>query len=49
MAGFAGIRYSEMLGQILQAAVERLGVVGKPALQQAGTITSGNGHAVAAE
>ena len=49
MAGFAGIRYSEMLGQILQAAVERLGVVGKPALQQPGAAASGNGHAVAAE
>ncbi len=30
MAGFQGMRYSELLGQILQAAVERLGVVGKP-------------------
>ena len=30
MAGFPGMRYSELLGQILQAAVERLGIVGKP-------------------
>ena len=30
MANFSGIRYSELLGQILQAAVDRLGIVGKP-------------------
>ena len=30
MAGFAGIRYSELLGQILAAAEERLGIVAKP-------------------
>ena len=30
MAGFAGIRYSEMLAQVLGAAVERLGVVERP-------------------
>ena len=47
MAGFQGMRYSELLGQILQAAVERLGVVGKPAQQQVGV--AGSGHAVAAE
>ena len=35
MAGFQGMRYSELLGQILQAAVERLGIVAKPAAQQA--------------
>lgn len=29
MAGFMGLRYSELLGQILQAAVERLGIVAK--------------------
>ena len=40
--------YSELLAQILQAAVERLGVVGKPAQQQAAS-AGGNGHAVAAE
>jgi D-alanine-D-alanine ligase len=39
MAGFQGLRYSEMLGQILQAAVERVGVTAKPAA---------NGHAAAA-
>ncbi len=48
MAGFQGMRYSELLAQILQAAVERLGVVGKPAQQQAAG-AGGNGHAVAAE
>jgi D-alanine-D-alanine ligase len=31
MAGFAGMRYSELLGQILAAAVERLSIVAKPA------------------
>lgn len=30
MAGFAGIRYSELLGQILAAAVERYNIVGRP-------------------
>ena len=30
MAGFAGIRYAEMLGQVLAAAVERYNIVGKP-------------------
>ena len=30
MAGFAGMRYSEMLGQVLAAAVERYNIVGKP-------------------
>jgi D-alanine-D-alanine ligase len=30
MAGWQGTRYSELLGQILQAAVERLNVVAKP-------------------
>jgi D-alanine-D-alanine ligase len=30
MAGFAGIRYSELLGQILAAAEERCGIVAKP-------------------
>jgi D-alanine-D-alanine ligase len=45
MAGFQGLRYSELLAQILQAAVERLGVTARPAAQQA----VGNGQAVAAE
>ncbi|MBO0766546.1 MAG: methyltransferase domain-containing protein [Hyphomicrobiaceae bacterium] len=44
MAGLQGLRYSEMLGQILQAAVERLGVTAKAAQ----TVVNGNGHAVAA-
>jgi D-alanine-D-alanine ligase len=30
MASFAGIRYSDLLGQILAAAEERLGIVAKP-------------------
>ena len=30
MAGFAGIRYSELLGQILAAAEERCGIVARP-------------------
>jgi len=30
MAGFAGIRYTELLAQILAAAVERYGIVGRP-------------------
>jgi D-alanine-D-alanine ligase len=48
MAGFQGMRYSELLGQILLAAVERLGITAKPAQAQA--TTNGNGgHAVAAE
>ena len=33
MAGFQGMRYSELLAQILQAAVERLSIVGKPQAQ----------------
>src|SRR5690349_470392 len=45
MANFQGMRYSELLGQILLAAVERLGITAKPATQAA---TNGNGHAVAA-
>ena len=46
MAGFQGMRYAELLSQILQAAVERLGVVAKPVQAQVG---NGNGHSVAAE
>jgi D-alanine-D-alanine ligase len=34
MAGFAGMRYSDLLGQILGAAVERLSVVGKTSAPQ---------------
>ena len=33
MAGFAGLRYSELLGQILAAAVERLSIVAKAPAQ----------------
>ena len=36
MAGFAGMRYSELLGQILAAAVERLSIVAKPQQQTTG-------------
>lgn len=35
MAGFNGMRYSEMLGQILSAAVERLQIVAKPQPREA--------------
>jgi hypothetical protein len=35
-----------MLGQILQAAVERVGVTARPAAQ---TVHNGNGHSMAAE
>ncbi len=35
MAGFGGMRYAEMLGQILAAAEERLGIVAKPQTAQA--------------
>ena len=43
MAGFQGMRYSELLGQILLAAEERLGIVGKPqALQSAALAAIGN-------
>jgi D-alanine-D-alanine ligase len=46
MAGFQGIRYSELLAQVLQAAVERLGVTAKPVQQP--TSATGYGHAAAA-
>ncbi len=36
MAGFAGIRYAELLGQILAAAEERLGIVARPQVTVAG-------------
>lgn len=35
MAGFQGMRYPELLAQILQAAVERLNIVAKPQTQPA--------------
>jgi hypothetical protein len=47
MAGFQGMRYAELLSQILQAAVERLGIVAKPLNAQAPG--NGHGHSVAAE
>ena len=37
MAGFAGMRYSELLGQILAAAVERLSIVAKASPQTSST------------
>src|SRR5262245_16508507 len=47
MAGFQGMRYAELLSQILLAAVERLGIVARPLHAQ----VPGNGHgqSVAAE
>ncbi len=48
VAGFQGMRYSELLGQILVAAVERLGITAKPATTQAAN-GNGHGHAAAAE
>ena len=30
MAGFQGMRYAELLGQIVAAAVERLSIVARP-------------------
>ena len=42
MAGFQGMRYSEMLGLILQAAVERTGVTAKPVANPAAIVGSGN-------
>jgi D-alanine-D-alanine ligase len=34
MAGFQGMRYTELLAQILQSAVERLNIVARPQTQQ---------------
>ena len=42
MAGFAGIRYSELLGQILAAAEERWGIVARPQVTAVGAV-NGNG------
>ncbi len=47
MAGFQGIRYTELLHQILQAAEERLGIVARPQVQ-AGTAAIGAGAQSAA-
>jgi D-alanine-D-alanine ligase len=46
MAGFQGIRYSEMLHQILLAAEERLGIVAKPQVVQAGASAASTGNGV---
>ncbi len=43
MAGFAGIRYSELLGQILASAEERLGIVAKPQIALAAISGTANG------
>jgi D-alanine-D-alanine ligase len=50
MAGFAGIRYSELLGQILAAAEERCGIVARPQVviaTTAGANGTGNGAGAA--
>lgn len=46
MAGFAGIRYSELLGQILAAAEERCGIVAKPQVAANGVGVAVNGNGV---
>ena len=46
MAGFAGIRYSELLGQILSAAEERLGIVARPQLALSAVPGAANGNSV---
>ncbi len=40
MAGFQGMRYTDLLAQILQAAEERLGIVGKPQAVAAGATST---------
>jgi D-alanine-D-alanine ligase len=40
MAGFQGMRYTELLAQILAAAEERLGIVAKPQVATAGAMGS---------
>jgi D-alanine-D-alanine ligase len=45
MAGFQGMRYTELLSQILAAAEERLGIVAKPQMLPA---VAGNGSALPA-
>ncbi len=51
MASFQGMRYAELLGQILSAAEERLGIVARPQAVQAvsGSLSAhaANGHAPA--
>jgi D-alanine-D-alanine ligase len=54
MAGLQGMRYSELLAQILQAAIDRLGVTAKPQATTAGALVpvtasaNGSGQATAA-
>ncbi len=43
MAGFQGMRYTEVLLQILQSAEERLGIVAKPQPQHAAMASNGYG------
>ncbi|MFM9942056.1 MAG: methyltransferase domain-containing protein [Hyphomicrobiaceae bacterium] len=43
MAGFQGLRYTELLHQILQAAEERLGIIAKSQVLPAGVTANGNG------
>jgi D-alanine-D-alanine ligase len=45
MAGFQGIRYTELLSQILAAAEERAGIVAKPQIMA--LPSTGNGHSMA--
>ena len=44
MAGFTGMRYAELLRQILAAAEERLGIVAKPQAAVVGANGNGNGN-----
>ena len=48
MAGFSGMRYSDLLRQILQAAEERLGIVAKPQAAL-GPPANGNGQHAGAQ
>jgi len=45
MAGFQGMRYSELLGQILGAAVERLGVMARAQARQSAAAVNGQQQA----
>jgi D-alanine-D-alanine ligase len=49
MAGFSGMRYSELLRQILQAAEERLGIVAKPQAAVGVGGANGNGQHAGAQ
>src|SRR5690606_30070877 len=49
MAGFQGMRYAELLGQILAAAEERLGIVAKPHTLGLGTAANGSHGAAQAQ